>query len=145
MSTTIQIVLFVCIVVVLAVDVLNIRKNTQLQEQINVCADLHRRLLGIVIEQEDVISTELDNLYNDIWGNNFEKLLMQMTEKAKCNEITLCPIHEQLISAYIEWQSYTAAKIKHIKRKQSSMTGRMKKTLGLEEDCDCGNNTNNEE
>ena len=128
----IQIILFVCIVIVLVVDILNIRKNGQLQLKIDSCADLHRQLLAMVIEQEDVISSELDTLYEDLWSNKVDKLVMRASELDKNAET--CPVHDQIESAYREWQAETAAKIKHIKRKQVNMTSKMKSILDVDYD-----------
>lgn len=139
MSSTIQIVLFVCVVVVLVVDILNIRKNSQLQQQINLCADLHRQLLGTVIEQEDAIINELDELYNQLWDNKLENLISQLSAMYKDKEISFCPYHNQVMTAYTEHQTELASKIKHIKRKQSYMTKRMRSILDPNDnDCDCG-------
>ena len=132
MSTTIQAALIVCIVIVLAVDVLNIRKNDQLQHQINLCTDLHKRLLSMVFEQEDAITSELDDLVNDIWDNKVDKLIMQAKELDKDSDINFCPFHEQVILAYRDWQNETAAKIKRLKRKQINMTKKLETILDID-------------
>lgn len=131
MSATIQIVLVICIAVVLVVDVLNIRKNGQLQQHIDVCTDLHKQLLALLVEQEDVISAELDVLCEDLWNNKVDKLAMQFTEMSKEEDVNYCPFHGQMIYAYREWQNEMSARIKHIKRKQANMTNKMKSILDV--------------
>ena len=133
MSNTMQLALILCVVVVLFVDVLTIIKNDKLQSRINICSELHKRLLAALIEQEDVISTELDELYDELYNNKIDKLIMQISDMDKTEQVTLCPFHDQVISAYSEWQSELANKIKYIKRKQSFMIDKMKKTLEVNE------------
>ena len=124
---------------VFAVDILNIRKNSQLQDKVNSCAELHRQLLGIVIEQEDMIGKDLDILYEELWNNKVEKLIMQISEMDKCGELKSCPLHSQVLSEYISWQSELGAKVKSIKRKQTNISNRMKEILDVDStNCDCG-------
>lgn len=131
MSSTIQLALILCVIVVLIVDVLNIIKNDKLKKQINVCSELHKQILAILVEQEDVISGELDVLYDDLWNNKIDKLMMQFEDICKDKDMKLCSYHDQFFNAYREFQSETAAKIKHIKRKQAAMNEKMKDTLEI--------------
>ena len=131
MSATMQIVLIICIAVVLVVDILNIKKNNQLQQKINICTELHKKLLAIIVEQEYVVGNELDRLINDLWDNKVDKLIQQAKVMGKEEEIILCPYHDQIIAAYREWQNETVAKIKYIKRKQSKMTKKMETILNI--------------
>ena len=133
MNNIIHVALILCIALVFLVDVLNIIKNHKLQSEINVCADLHRRLLAIIVEQEDVISAELDVLYEEIRNNKVDKLIMRISEYGGSDQVNLCPFHDQVISTYTEWQSQIASRIKHIKRKQSAMNEKMKNILNLNE------------
>ena len=133
MNNIIHVALILCIALVFLVDVLNIIKNHKLQSEINVCADLHRRLLAIIVEQEDVISAELDVLYEEIRNNKVDKLIMQISDYKGSDQVNLCPFHDQVISTYTEWQSQIASRIKHIKRKQSAMNEKMKNILNLNE------------
>ena len=133
MNNIIHVALILCIALVFLVDVLNIIKNHKLQSEINVCADLHRRLLAIIVEQEDVISAELDVLYEEIRNNKVDKLIMRISEYGGSDQVNLCPFHDQVIGTYTEWQSQIASRIKHIKRKQSAMNEKMKNILNLNE------------
>ena len=130
-ATTVQLILIVCIIVVLAVDILNIRKNSQLQEKINMCAELHKQLLSIIIEQEDVITAELDSLSDELWNNKVDKLIVQIGDMNKNDQVTLHSYYEEILSAYREWQAETSAKIKHIKKKQANMTAKMRDILEI--------------
>lgn len=132
MSTTIQTILIICIAIVVIVNILNIKKNNQLQQKINICTELHKRLLAIIVEQEYVVSNELDKLIDDLWNNKVDKLIQQAKEMGKEEEIILCPYHDQVIAAYREWQNETVSKIKYIKRKQSNMTKRMETILNID-------------
>ena len=131
MSATMQTILIICIAIVVVVDILNIKKNNQLQQKINICTELHKRLLAIIVEQEYVVGNELDRLINDLWDNKVDKLIQQAKEMGKEEEIILCPYHDQVIAAYREWQNETVSKIKYIKRKQSKMTKRMETILNI--------------
>jgi iron-sulfur cluster repair protein YtfE (RIC family) len=131
MSVTMQIILIICIAIVVVVDILNIKKNNQLQQKIDICAGLHKKLLAIIIQQENVVGNELDKLINDLWDNKVDKLIQQAKEMGKEEEIILCPYHDQIIAAYREWQNETVAKIKYIKRKQSNMTKKMETILNI--------------
>lgn len=131
MSATMQTILIICIAVVVVVDFLNIKKNNQLQQKINICTELHKKLLAIIIEQENVVGNELDRLINDLWDNKVDKLIQQAKEMGKEEEIILCPYHDNIIAAYREWQNETVAKIKYIKRKQSKMTKKMETILNI--------------
>ena len=133
MSATMQIVLIICIAVVVVVDILNIKKNNQLQQKINICTELHKKLLAIIVEQEYVVGNELDRLINDLWDNKVDKLIQQAKVMGKEEEIVLCPYHDQIIAAYREWQNETVAKIKYIKRKHSKMTKKMETILNINE------------
>lgn len=132
MSTTIQTILIICIAIVVIVNILNIKKNNQLQQKINICTELHKQLLAIIVEQEYVVSNELDKLIDDLWNNKVDKLIQQAKEMGKEEEIILCPYHDQVIAAYREWQNETVSKIKYIKRKQSNMTKRMETILNID-------------
>jgi len=132
MSTTIQTILIICIAIVVIVNILNIKKNNQLQQKINICTELHKQLLAIIVEQEYVVSNELDKLIDDLWNNKVDKLIQQAKEMGKEEEIILCPYHDQVITAYREWQNETVSKIKYIKRKQSNMTKRMETILNID-------------
>ena len=131
MSTTIQTILIICIAIVVIVNILNIKKNNKIQQKINICTELHKRLLAIIVEQEYVVSNELDKLIDDLWNNKVDKLIQQAKEMGKEEEIILCPYHDQVIAAYREWQNETVSKIKYIKRKQSNMTKRMETILNI--------------
>ena len=131
MSATMQIVLIICIAVVVVVDILNIKKNNQLQQKINICTELHKKLLAIIVEQEYVVGNELDRIINDLWDNKVDKLIQQAKVLGKEEEIVLCPYHDQIIAAYREWQNETVAKIKYIKRKHSKMTKKMETILNI--------------
>ena len=132
MSTTIQTILIICIAIVVIVNIFNLKKNNQLQQKINICTELHKQLLAIIVEQEYVVSNELDKLIDDLWNNKVDKLIQQAKEMGKEEEIILCPYHDQVIAAYREWQNETVSKIKYIKRKQSNMTKRMETILNID-------------
>ena len=131
MSATMQLILIICVAIVLVVDILNIKKNNQLQRKINICTELHKQLLAIIVEQEYIVGNELDRLINDLWDNKVDKLIQQAKVMGKEEEIILCPYHDQIIAAYREWQNETVAKIKYIKRKQSKMTKKMETILNI--------------
>ena len=131
MSATMQLILIICVAIVLVVDILNIKKNNQLQRKINICTELHKQLLAIIVEQEYVVGNELDRLINDLWDNKVDKLIQQAKVLGKEEEIVLCPYHDQIIAAYREWQNETVAKIKYIKRKHSKMTKKMETILNI--------------
>lgn len=131
MSATMQTILIICIAIVVVVDILNIKKNNQLQHKINICTELHKQLLAIIVEQEYVVGNELDRLINDLWDNKVDKLIQQAKVMGKEEEIILCPYHDNIIAAYREWQNETVAKIKYIKRKQSKMTKKMETILNI--------------
>ena len=133
MSATMQLILIICVAIVLVVDILNIKKNNQLQRKINICTELHKQLLAIIVEQEYIVGNELDRLINDLWDNKVDKLIQQAKVMGKEEEIILCPYHDQIIAAYREWQNETVAKIKYIKRKQSKMTKKMETILNINE------------
>ena len=131
MSATMQLILIICVAIVLVVDILNIKKNNQLQRKINICTELHKQLLAIIVEQEYIVGNELDRLINDLWDNKVDKLIQQAKVMGKEEEIILCPYHDQIIAAYREWQNETVAKIKYIKRKHSKMTKKMETILNI--------------